>query len=122
MKPGKLSRSIEKPSAGFSFRREGYKIYISYIEPSSIHKLDSKKEYEYIQYSYYGAIHTYEELVNKSILLKYNIESELSLMSKAIVDPKNSEYLAYREFVDLCKNECKNIYAKLGLIKNEIDN
>ena len=126
MKSGKIVRSIERPKEGFSFKREGYKIHISYIEPNSICEIDSNyesntnKEYQYNYYSYYGSITNYEDLVSKCVLLKYTIESEISLMAKAILDPKNSEYLAYREFVQNCKDECNNIYIELGLTKNEI--
>lgn len=120
MKHGKLSTSIEKPLEGFSFRREGYNIYILYIEPNSIHNLESSDTlYEFTQYSYYGAINGYEDLINKSILLKYTIESELALTSKAILDPTNSEYLEYRKFVEECKEACNREYTKLGLSKNE---
>ena len=121
MKIGTITRSMSKPTEGFTFRREGYEIYISYIEPNSIKEIetDDLKEYEYMQYNYYGAISTYEELVNKSVLLKYSIEEELSLMAKAIIDQKEPKYIAYRNFVELCKSSCKDNYIILGLTKND---
>ena len=126
MKQGNKYRSIDKPIEGFSFIKEGYKIYISYIEPDSISEIDvnynetPRKEYEYTEYNYCGSIENYEELVSKSILLKYTIESELSLMVKAINDSTNQEYIDYRNFVELCKTKCNEVYKDLGLNKEEI--
>ena len=126
MKSGKISRSIDKPVEGFTFKREGYEIYISYIDSKSIKLVEvtngdnNSTEYEYNLYNYYGSIDSYEELVSKAISLKYSIEEELSLMAKAITDSTNKEYKEYRDFVDLCKTECNNKYLDLGLIKKEI--
>ena len=127
MKYGTISRSTTQPESGFKFTRQGYEIYISYIDPDTIKEIEindseqKRTEYEYVQYSYYGPIMSYEELVNKSILLKYSIEKELSLMAKAIIDIQNPEYLVYREYVNLCKQECSNNYLELGLIKEKIE-
>ena len=127
MKFGTISRSMERPSEGFTFRREGHEIYISYIEPNSIKEVEIQNidettsiEYEYTLYSYYGSIDSYEKLVSKCVLLKYTIEEELSLVSKAIANSDNEQYVTYREFVELAKTECKNIYTELGLIRENI--
>ena len=123
MKPGNACRSIEMPKEGFTFRREGYKIFISYVEPNSICKVESNDskdvQYDYIKYDYYGAINSYEELINKCILLKYTIEKEISLIAKAMIDSTNDEYAEYRNYVKLCKDECSSIYSDLGLNKKE---
>lgn len=118
MKQGKIFTSTEKPTDGFIFRREGYCIFISYIDSSSINKLDNDS-YEYRKYDYYGAITSYEDLVRKCILLKYYVEDELSLMAKAMEDKNNDQYIKYREFVSLCKDNCKASYTSLGLTKTE---
>lgn len=134
MKPGVTTRSTEKPEAGFIFAREGYSIYISYIDPVTVttvfvpddnmneesSEMSGHTEYEYKFYSYTGAITTYEELVNNCILLKYPIEDEMALTSKAIANPEDKEYLAYREFVELCKSESKANYESLGLVRNDV--
>ena len=78
-----------------------------------------RTEYECVLYSYYGAVNSYEALVAKAVSLKYTIEEEMSLISKAIADSNNQEYLDYRKYVDACKEACKENYLNLGLNKNE---
>jgi len=134
MKIGTVTRSIDSPVYGFDIKREGFSIYIQYIPEDSVksvfvpdnntetigNEMSGHNEYEYILYSYYGPIESYEDLIAKSVALKYTIEDEMSLINKMIANESVDEYTEYRTYVGICKTTVKNKYIQLGL--NKLDN
>lgn len=48
---------------------------------------------------------TRDDLIADLIHLKYTYDQEIALLNKGLLDNQNQEYIAYRDYV----NECKNV-------------
>lgn len=68
--------------------------------------------YEYNRLNAIVRADDYGSFIAGTIHIKYTADDELALVNKGIVDKTNSEYVAYREFVDEVKQIAREYFDK----------
>ena len=67
----------------------------------------------------YNIVITYDILVERLIKERYSQGQEFALINKGIADINNSEYVAYRAYVETCKQNARHFleerYQALGV-------
>jgi hypothetical protein len=56
------------------------------------------------RYSNVVSVESKDDLIAGLIRLKYSVNDEYALLNKGIANAQNIEYIAYREYVEECKN------------------
>lgn len=54
-------------------------------------------------------INSRDEMISALIRLRYTQDTEFALINKGIADSTNTEYVAYRDYVETCKTQA-NVY------------
>jgi len=52
-----------------------------------------------------------DEMISALIRLRYTQDAEFALINKGIQNPLNEEYVSYRNYVELCKEQSNTYYG-----------
>ena len=57
-------------------------------------------------------INSRDEMISALIRLRYTQDAEFALINKGILNAQDPEYISYRSYVDLCKDQSNTYYSK----------
>ena len=57
-------------------------------------------------------INSRDEMISALIRLRYTQDAEFALINKGILNAQDPEYISYRSYVDLCKEQSNTYYSK----------